>query len=107
MIGYFALRQAQDWLLDLLPPIYREQDVTGDLRAFLAIPAATLDEIKSLIDRLPDIWGDDATLASCRFVCDSRIQLDATRDLTQPRSAKLWSDTAQKHVPGSGAGSLT
>ncbi|MCL5102741.1 MAG: phage tail protein [Armatimonadetes bacterium] len=60
MSGYF-----DDKLLDLLPPIYREQDVTGDLRAFLAIPAATLDEIKSLIDRIPDIWDVDA--------CDPRF----------------------------------
>lgn len=49
-----------DRLLDLLPPIYRERDTDGNLRAFLAIPAATLDEIKSLIDRLPDIWNVDA-----------------------------------------------
>lgn len=60
MSGYFA-----DKLPDLLPPIYRESDATGDLRAFLSIPAATLDEIKSLIDRLPDIWNVDA--------CDPRF----------------------------------
>ncbi len=54
-----------DKLLDLLPPIYRELDTSGDLRAFLAIPAATLDEIKSLIDCLPDIWDVDA--------CDPRF----------------------------------
>ncbi len=52
-------------LIDLLPPIYRERDSTGDLRAFLAIPAATLDEMKNLIDCLPDIWNVDA--------CDPRF----------------------------------
>lgn len=55
----------EEKLLDLLPPIYRERDQSGDLRAFLAIPAATLDEIKSLIDMLPDIWNVDA--------CDPRF----------------------------------
>ncbi len=55
----------EDKLLDLLPPIYRECDTNGDLRAFLAIPAATLDEIKDLIDTLPDIWDVDA--------CDPRF----------------------------------
>lgn len=55
----------EEKLLDLLPPIYRERDTNGDLRAFLAIPAATLDELKALIDRLPDIWDVDA--------CDPRF----------------------------------
>lgn len=48
-----------DKLIDLLPPLYAERDTTGDLRAFLAIPAETLDEIKKLVDRLPDIWDVD------------------------------------------------
>lgn len=71
-----------DRLLDLLPPIYRERDTDGNLRAFLAIPAATLDEMKNLIDCLPDIWNIDA--------CDPRFlplvsaivgyAFDATRD---------------------------
>ena len=56
----------EDKLLDLLPPIYRERDTSGDLRAFLAVPAATLDEVKSLIDRLPDIW--DVDLCDPRFL---------------------------------------
>jgi phage tail-like protein len=46
----------EDKLLDLLPPIYHELDINGDLRAFLAVPGATLDELKNLIDWLPDIW---------------------------------------------------
>lgn len=54
MSGYFG-----DKLMALLPPIYRERDKDGDLRDFLSIPAATLDEIKSLIERLPDIWNVD------------------------------------------------
>ncbi len=60
MSGYF-----EDKLIDLLPPIHRERDSTGDLRAFLAVPAATLDEMKNLIDCLPDIWNVDA--------CDPRF----------------------------------
>jgi len=72
----------EDKLLDLLPPIYRERDMNGDLRAFLAVPAVTLDEIKSLIDGLPDIWDVDR--------CDPRFlpllsaivgyRFDPTRD---------------------------
>ena len=60
MSGYF-----EDRLIDLLPPLYAEHDASGDLRAFLAVPAVTLNEIKSLIDRLPDIWDVDA--------CDPRF----------------------------------
>ena len=37
----------------LLPPLWREQDSTGDLEAFLGIPAATLDEFKERLDALP------------------------------------------------------
>lgn len=55
----------EEKLLDLLPPIYRERDTSGDLQAFLAIPATTLDELKELIDSLPDIWDVDA--------CDPRF----------------------------------
>lgn len=55
----------EDKLLDLLPPIYHERDESGDLRSFLAIPAATLNEVKSLIDALPSIWNVDA--------CDPRF----------------------------------
>lgn len=47
-------------LLELLPPVYRERDVDGDLAAFLAVPGPTLDEIKGLIDRLPSCWDVDA-----------------------------------------------
>ena len=60
MSGHF-----DDRIIDLLPPIYRERDTSGDLSAFLAIPAATLDEMKNLIECLPDIWDVDA--------CDPRF----------------------------------
>lgn len=53
-------RYFEDKLIDLLPPLYAERDASGDLRAFLAVPAAALDELKNLIDRLPDIWNVDA-----------------------------------------------
>ncbi|MHB1461997.1 MAG: phage tail protein [Armatimonadota bacterium] len=49
----------QEKLLELLPAIYRERDTEGDLRAFLGVPAATLDEIKELIEKLPQIWDVD------------------------------------------------
>lgn len=61
MAGYF-----EDKLIDLLPPIYQEQDTSGDLQAFLRIPAATLDEIRELIDRLPDIF--DIDRCDVRFI---------------------------------------
>jgi phage tail-like protein len=54
-----------DKLIELLPPIYRECDTSGDLSAFLAVPAEALDEIKNLMDHLPDIWDVDA--------CDPRF----------------------------------
>lgn len=60
MAGYF-----EDRLIGLLPPTYQERDTNGDLAAFLRIPAATLDELKKLIDRLPGIWNADA--------CDPRF----------------------------------
>ncbi len=50
----------QEKLLELLPAIYRERDTEGDLRAFLGVPAATLDEIKELIEKLPEIWDVDS-----------------------------------------------
>ncbi|MBT8340730.1 MAG: hypothetical protein HKP58_12520 [Desulfatitalea sp.] len=46
-------------LIELLPALYRESDETGDLETFLKIPAATLDEIKLLIDRFPEIFDVD------------------------------------------------
>jgi phage tail-like protein len=46
-------------LIDLLPDLYRESDKTGDLETFLKIPAATLDEIKLLADRFPEIFDVD------------------------------------------------
>lgn len=61
MAGYF-----EDRLIGLLPPIYRERDTSGDLQAFLRIPAATLDELKELIDRLPDIF--DIGRCDVRFI---------------------------------------
>jgi len=61
MSSYF-----EDKLIDLMPPICRESDTSGDLRAFLAIPAATLDELKSLIDHLPDIF--DIDRCDVRFI---------------------------------------
>lgn len=61
MAGYF-----EDRLIDLLPPIYREQDTNGDLAAFLRVPAATLDEFKELVDRLPDIF--DIDRCDIRFI---------------------------------------
>jgi phage tail-like protein len=61
MPGYF-----EDRLIGLLPPIYRERDTNGDLQAFLRVPAATQDELKELIDRLPDIF--DIDRCDVRFI---------------------------------------
>jgi phage tail-like protein len=46
-------------LLDLLPSVWREQDTTGDLAAFLKIPAVTLDEFKNQVDALPSVFDVD------------------------------------------------
>jgi len=61
MPGYF-----EDRLINLLPPLYKERDTSGDLQAFLRVPAATLDELKELIDRLPDIF--DIDTCDVRFI---------------------------------------
>jgi len=46
-------------LFDLLPPLYRIEDASGDLAAFLQVPAPTLDAFKDLIDRFPEIFDVD------------------------------------------------
>ncbi len=46
-------------LWELLPPIYRIQDESGDLDTFLRVPAPTLDEIKILADRFPKLFDVD------------------------------------------------
>ena len=61
MADYF-----ENKLIDLLPPIYREQDASGDLQAFLRVPGITMDEIKELIDHLPDIF--DVNACDIRFI---------------------------------------
>ena len=52
--GYFARN-----LMDLLPPLYRIADESGDLQAFLNVVAPTLDELKDLIDRFPGVFDVD------------------------------------------------
>ena len=52
-------------LIELLPPLYRERDETGDLEAFLRIPATALDELKDYIDRFGDLFDVDR--------CDTRF----------------------------------
>jgi len=51
MSSYFEKK-----LVDLLPPLYRERDESGDLDAFLKVPAASLDELKVLAERFPEIF---------------------------------------------------
>ena len=46
-------------LFDLLPPLYRIEDASGDLAAFLQVPAPTLDDLKEKIDRFPEIFDVD------------------------------------------------
>ncbi|MDH7602759.1 MAG: phage tail protein [Armatimonadota bacterium] len=77
MPGYF-----EEKLIGLLPPVYREQDASGDLQAFLRIPAESLDEFKELIDRLPDIF--DIDRCDVRFIpllaSITGYSFDPTRD---------------------------
>ena len=54
MSSYFEKK-----LIELLPPLYRERDDSGDLQTFLKVPAASLDELKELIDRFPEIFDAD------------------------------------------------
>jgi len=54
MSSYFEKK-----LIDLLPPLYRERDETGDLETFLKVPASSLDELKLLADRFPEIFDID------------------------------------------------
>ncbi len=61
MVPYFEKK-----LMELLPPLYRERDETGDLEAFLKIPAAALDELKEHIDRFPDLF--DVERCEARFL---------------------------------------
>ena len=49
----------EEKLIELLPPLYRERDETGDLEAFLQIPAGALDELKGYIDRFPELLDVD------------------------------------------------
>ena len=51
---------------ELLPPLYRERDETGDLEAFLNIPATALDELKEHIDRFGDLF--DVDRCEARFL---------------------------------------
>ena len=51
MSSYFEKK-----LIDLLLPLYRERDESGDLDSFLKVPAASLDEIKVLAERFPEIF---------------------------------------------------
>jgi len=54
MASYFGKK-----LIDLLPPLYRERDGSGDLQTLLNVPAASFDEIKELIDRFPELFDVD------------------------------------------------
>jgi phage tail-like protein len=54
MSSYFESK-----LFELLPPLYRIEDETGDLAAFLKVPAVSLDELKELIERFPEIFDVD------------------------------------------------
>jgi len=54
MSSYFEKK-----LIDLFPPLYQERDETGDLETFLKVPASSLDELKLLADRFPEIFDID------------------------------------------------
>lgn len=46
-------------LIDLLPSVWKERDETGDLAAFLKIPAFTLDEFKNRLDAFSSVFDVD------------------------------------------------
>jgi len=74
-------------LTQLLPSLYRIEDESGDLQSFLNVTAPTLDELKELIDRFPQIFDVD--------VCEERwlpylanlvgMPFDGTADPTAQR----------------------
>ena len=53
-------------LIEVLPPLYKERDETGDLEAFLSVAATTLDELKEHIDRFGDLF--DVNRCDPRFL---------------------------------------
>ena len=77
-------------LMELLPPLYRERDETGDLEAFLKVPATALDELKEHIDRFPDLFDVDR--------CDARF-LPLLGDLVGHRFDPLAdADTQRREI---------
>lgn len=46
-------------LIELLPPLYPIEDESGDLQSFLNVTAPSLDDLKDLIDRFPQIFDVD------------------------------------------------
>ncbi|MFI9561189.1 hypothetical protein [Nonomuraea endophytica] len=75
-----------DLLLANLPGLYRDKDVTGDLRRFLEILAGPLAETHESIGRL----GDDQTLAACAapFIPLIGALVGAEVDATLPERAQ-------------------
>ncbi len=76
-------------LIELLPPLYEREDESGDLQTFLTVPSVTLDEIKELIDRFPELF--DVEQCDERFLPYlARIvgwSFDPTRDSATQRRA--------------------
>jgi len=103
MASYFEKK-----LIDLLPPLYRERDGSGDLQALLNVPAASLDELKELIDRFPELF--DVDRCEDRFLLSSERLLDiASIPLPTPRpsansSVKPWRSTGVKGLSRQSAG---
>jgi phage tail-like protein len=73
--------------MELLPPVYREDDESGDLAAFLKLPGTALDELKELADRL--LWNFDVDACEPRFLPYLAALVgwpwDPTRDATEQR----------------------
>jgi len=61
MSSYFEKK-----LIDLLPPLYKVKDESGDLDTFLRVPAESLDDLKDLADRFPEIF--DVNRCDPRFL---------------------------------------
>ncbi len=85
MAGYF-----ENKLFDLLPPLYRIKDETGDLAAFLKVPAASLDDLKELIERFPDIFDVDR--------CDPRYLPYLAHIVGRPYDGTLLPDTQRNII---------
>lgn len=77
-------------LFDLLPPLYAIEDATGDLASFLKVPAASLDELKELIERFPVLFDVDR--------CEPRYLPYLAHIVGRPYDGSLAPDTQRNII---------